>query len=223
MTEGSTAGCVLTVFARQPEPGAVKTRLAGTVGDARAAEIYAAFVDDLARRLAKASFAVLWAVTPSPAGFARRFGIAPEACLPQIGDDLGERMRAAFAEIDRRGFAHRALIGSDLPQLPLERIERAFAALGEVDLVLGPAVDGGYYLVGQREPQDVFTGVAWSRPTVLTETLARAASLGLRVHLLEEDFDVDTPADLDRLRALLRDAAVRSTLPATARALGLSR
>lgn len=214
--------CVLTVFARQPHPGRVKTRLARALGDERAAEIYGAFVRDLAARFAQAPFAVHWAVAPPEGGFAERFGIAPAACRPQVGADLGERMHFAFEEMARAGFTHCALVGSDLPQLPVERVERAFAALEDVDLVLGPARDGGYYLIAQRAPHDVFTGIRWSTSRVLAATLARAESLALRVHLLEEDFDVDGVADLERLRGILADGMARRAMPATVRALGLA-
>jgi rSAM/selenodomain-associated transferase 1 len=219
----ATSSAVLVVFARQPTPGEVKTRLADRIGDERAAALYAAFVADLARRLRAASVPVCWAVAPPLEGFAERFGLAPRDCLAQPGGDLGARMHAAFLEMSRRGFSRCALIGSDLPQLPLERVERSLGALDEADLVLGPARDGGYYLIAMREPRDVFTGIRWSSAGVLDATLARAESLGLRAALLEEDFDVDTAEDLDRLRALLASRPeVRGDLPATAAALGLS-
>ena len=213
----------MVVFARSPAADRVKTRLAAAIGGERAADLYCAFVEDLARRVRTAGFPVLWAVAPPAAGFAERFGLRAVDCFPQSGEDLGARMHAAFREMRSRGFERCALIGSDLPQLPLERIARALGALDQADLVLGPAADGGYYLIAMREPHDVFSGMRWSHARVLADTLAKADALGLRTSLLELDFDVDTPDDLERLRALLASRpALRRDLPATAAALDLA-
>lgn len=210
---------VLVVFARCPEPGRVKTRLARTVGDEAAAALYAAFLSDLRARFAAAPLAVHWAVAPPDAGFAGRFAIPAGETFAQEGDDLGTRMHAAFVHARDAGFARCVLIGSDLPQLALATVERAFAALDHADLVLGPASDGGYYLIAARRPLDVFAGVAWGTETVLAATRARAAELHLTVELLDEDFDVDDADDLARLEDLLRDERARAAMPATTAAL----
>lgn len=210
---------VLVVFARYPEPGRVKTRLARALGDAGAAAVYAAFVADLVRRFAAAPFAVRWAVAPPDPGFAARFGVAADDVFAQHGDDLGARMHAAFARMHAAGFARCALIGSDLPQLALSTVADALARLDDADLVLGPATDGGYYLIAARRPLDLFTGVAWGTSDVLAATRARADALSLTVALLAEDFDVDDERDLERLAALLGGDEARSALPATAAAL----
>jgi rSAM/selenodomain-associated transferase 1 len=221
MSRGATSA-VLVVFARKPAPDRVKTRLAAAVGGERAAAIYEAFVADLATRLRTARLPVLWAIAPPVAGFAELFDLRSSDCFAQVGDDLGVRMHAAFREVRDRGFDRCALIGSDLPQLPIERIEAAFAALDGADLVLGPAADGGYYLIAMRAPHDVFSGMRWSHPGVLADTLAKAHGLGLRTRLLARDFDVDTPDDLEKLRALLaRRPELRRDLPATAAILGV--
>ncbi len=213
------ASSVLVVFARRPAPGEVKTRLAAAMGAERAAELYAAFVQDLAGRLRDPPFAVRWSIAPPLADFASRFGIAPEGCREQEGPDLGARMLGTFIAMQREGFSRCAIVGSDVPQLRIGRIEEGLAALDAADLVLGPAVDGGYYLVALREPHDVFAGVPWSSSVVLERTLERAAALGLRVRLLEPDFDVDTAEDLERLRDLLRRPERRREMPATSRLL----
>ena len=211
---------VLFVFARRPVAGEVKTRLAASLGPERAAELYAAFVADLARRLCDAPFAVRWSIAPPLGDFASRFGIRLEDCREQEGADLGARMLATFVAAEREGFERCAIVGSDLPQLPLARVEGAFASLDRADVVLGPAADGGYYLVAMREPHDVFAGVPWSSDVVLERTLERASALELRVELLETDFDVDTVDDLERLRELLRRPDDARGLPATRRVLG---
>jgi glycosyltransferase A (GT-A) superfamily protein (DUF2064 family) len=108
-----------------------------------------------------------------------------------------------------------AAIGSDHPELSREDLEEAFGFLesGDIDVVLGPASDGGYYLVAIRrealEPR-LFEGIPWSTADVLGETLKRCEELGLRAHLLRPSFDVDTPADLERLAAALADGTVES-------------
>jgi hypothetical protein len=215
---------VLVVFARYPRAGLVKTRLGRDIGDQAATELYAAFLRDLAARFAPAPFALRWAVAPPDPGFADWLGVAPSSCFAQAGDDLGARMRAAFVAMRADGFEHSAVIGSDAPQLSRAVVEQAFGLLSRCDVVLGPAVDGGYYLIAMSEPRDVFSGIAWSSLTVLADTRARAAALDLRVAELATSFDVDRGPDLDRLRALLDEEESRREMPATAAVLaGLPR
>jgi len=115
------------------------------------------------------------------------------------------------------------VVGADAPHLPLAALEGAAAALdGDADVALGPADDGGYWLIGLRAPTPgLFDEIAWGDSTVLTATLDRAAGLGLRVHLTQSTFDVDEPDALEELRALLLRGEVE--LPHTARLLGVSR
>ncbi|HZR83898.1 MAG TPA: TIGR04282 family arsenosugar biosynthesis glycosyltransferase [Candidatus Binatia bacterium] len=208
------------IFARDPVPGAVKTRLARAIGPEAAAELYAAFVEDLAARLAGATDDVRWEIAPPEGGFAERFGIAREACRPQQGADLGDRMRSAFERARREGYGACAIVGSDMPQLAPATVADAFARLAHADLVLGPADDGGYYLIAMREPHEVFSGIPWSTPEVLARTLRRARELGLAVALLARDFDVDDESDVARLRGLLAARPdLAAALPATSRAL----
>jgi len=210
---------VLVVFARHPEPGRVKTRLARAIGDVAAAEIYEAFIEDLRDRFAQASFSVRWAVAPPDGGFAARFALDPAHVFLQRGDDLGARMSDAFSQMRARGHARCAIVGSDMPQLALDTVVEAFARLDDADLVLGPALDGGYYLIAARAPLPVFDDIPWGGPHVFAATLKRAAGAGLRTHLLAADFDVDDANDLARLESLLADPAAQAAMPATAAAL----
>lgn len=213
----------LIIFARYPEPGRVKTRLAESIGGVAAAELYAAFVTDLGARLAAPAWEVTWAIAPPDRGFARRFGLPHERCVPQVGADLGSRMHAALAAAADSGKTRCVLIGTDMPQIEPGVVREALARLEWSDLVLGPAEDGGYYLIAMRRAHDVFAGVEWSSPRVLEQTLARAQALGLRASLLAPGFDIDTLHDLDRLCALLDAPELATSLPATAavlRALG---
>ncbi len=191
----------LVVFVKEPRPGAVKTRLAAAVGAETAAELY--------RVLAEA---VLEATTPVPGEYERLvFFDPPEArralreWLPgvslraQAQGDLGARLADAFARAFGRGAARVVIVGSDAPFVSRETALRALAALDAADVVLGPAEDGGYYLIGLREPHpELVRGVDWSTPAVLEQTLARAVAARLAVRQLESLRDVDT---LDDLRA----------------------
>ncbi len=116
---------------------------------------------------------------------------------PQGPGDLGRKMLRAFRGAFREGSEMAALVGSDLPGLGLRIVEEAFGFLRRADLVLGPARDGGYYLVGMKAPcPGLFEGIPWGTALVLEETLARAQRLGLGVELLEPLADVDRPEDL---------------------------
>lgn len=147
-----------------------------------------------------------------------------EDLWPQPAGDLGERMAAAFDEGFRRGARRVAIIGTDVPGAGRHHVLQALAALERHDVCVGPARDGGYYLLalGRPEPR-LFEGIAWSTPEVLGQTLARAESLGLRVARLETLTDVDTLEDLrlewPRLLPLL--AAHDELRRALAAALGL--
>lgn len=200
-------------MARHPEPGRVKTRLARAFGAEAAAALYRAFVGDLAERLSALPYAVTWAVDPPDAPFET---VVPGARFRgQDGADLGERMARAFAAEFAAGEGPVAVIGTDTPHLPAEALAGAAAALGrDADVVIGPALDGGYYLLGLTAPAPaLFSGIPWSTDAVLAATLARARMLGLRTHLLPETFDVDEPTDVARLLDLLSSGD--ATLPRT--------
>jgi hypothetical protein len=230
----STAAPVLVVMAKEPRIGSVKTRLAAELGDAAALELYRAFLldkVDQVRAVRGARAAVAFA-PPDAAGRMRDL-LGPDLELvPQRGADLGERLANVTKDLLAAGAPAVILVDSDTPTLPLELLEEAARAIAssEVDVVLGPASDGGYYLIGLRAARrELFEGVAWSTHRVLSQTLAAAEREGLRVHLLQSWYDVDEPADLDRLAAQLEDssrfrpgfpartaAAVRSARPAPA-------
>jgi hypothetical protein len=209
---------VLAVFVKEPRPGAVKTRLASAIGAERAAALY--------RAMAEAEIA---ATSPRPGEFERLFFFAPAGAaaalgawlgastlIPQAAGGLGARMVAAFAEAFARGARRVALVGTDVPWLTRGTVLESFRQLDDHDVVLGPAEDGGYYLIALDRPRPaLFEQVAWSTPTVLADTLARAAALDLRVRRLASMPDVDTLDDVrrhwDRLRTLL-PAPLRAAL-----------
>src|SRR5262245_8520795 len=204
----------LVVMARYPRPGEVKSRLAAVVGVERACALYRAFVLDFADRLRGAPCDVTWAYWPPRAPF--RELLPGWRCRPQEGDDLGERLAHVVASELARGGASVVVVGADAPHLPMTCVTEAMGLLAAgADLVLGPAADGGYYLIGLRANYpDLFEGISWGTGTVLAETLARAQGLALRTHLLAPTFDVDEAGDIDSLRAVLRNGDV--DLPRTA-------
>jgi rSAM/selenodomain-associated transferase 1 len=211
----------LIVFAKWPQAGQVKTRLCPPLDPAEASELYRAFLLDLVPRVA-GSWEVTLACHPpeAVASFQALFQNAVPI-VPQIGRSLGERMAGAFAStLDRAPAA--VLIGSDVPHLPRATLARAFEVLarGECDVTFAGDDGGGYWLVGQGPPAraGIFLDLPMSVPDNFALTLARCAELGLRVCSLEACFDIDTPADLERLAQLLRadDGALGSELPHTA-------
>jgi rSAM/selenodomain-associated transferase 1 len=194
----------LIVFVKAPRPGSVKTRLAQSVGNEAACEIY--------EHLLKT---ILYTLTALPAVELR---YSPDDALAEItswlqqgwsarsqGDgDLGARMERAFGDAFHSGASKAVIIGSDCPMIRSEDLEQAWRALDDSDLVLGPATDGGYWLVGLRKPHPaLFEGIEWSSERVLAQTISRAAALNLRSYLLRELSDVDTLADWQRYKGMI--------------------
>jgi uncharacterized protein len=197
----------LWIAAKAPRPGFVKTRLARSIGDELAVELYAAFLQDLAARF-RTGRSPAWYVTPDDAWPELESVLGDQdgaLVLPQGEGDWGERQRRLFAGASRRGEEKTVLIASDSPQLEPELVDEAFRALGSHDVVLGPVTDGGYYLLGMSGDHDVLEGVEMSRETVLADIIARARGLGCSVALLDPTFDVDEAADLALLRRVLPD------------------
>lgn len=189
---------ILGVFAKQPLPGMVKTRLCPPLTPEQAADLYRVCLQETVTRMrALRDFELAICYSGDENWFATTF---PDITLvPQRGSDLGARMAQCLSDWLAAGYDAAVLIGSDAPDLPLERIEQAFKALEGADLVHGSALDGGYYLVGEATHHaQLYQDIAWSTAKVLEQTLARAAQLGLRSVLLEP-WD-----DLDDLPALLR-------------------
>ncbi|MBX3028021.1 TIGR04282 family arsenosugar biosynthesis glycosyltransferase [bacterium] len=202
-------------MARQPTPGAVKTRLARRIGDAAACVLYRAFLTDLAASVRRDAWRTVWAVTPAGADLRSIVGDAEQ--IAQRGDDLASRMRHAFADLFGRGASRVVMIGADAPHLGADAIAAAFAALDAADVVLTPTRDGGYCLIGLCAAHDLFLGVDMGTDRVFQQTVDRAAADGLRLGVQPPAFDVDEWEDVLVLRRLLDSGAV--TLPATAAAL----
>lgn len=191
----------LVVLLKAPRIGSVKTRLAESIGPEAALAAYQQLVATLLSNLAPlANVELCFAPTDADAEIAPwlRQGWV---CQPQAGGDLGARLQEVFVRHFQSGAERVVIIGSDCPEVMPADVESAWHALANHDLVLGPAVDGGYWLVGLCAPQaHLFTAMPWSTEMVLAETLRRAGLSGLRVALLRELSDVDTEADWRRWR-----------------------
>ena len=220
---GLTGADVLAVFVKEPRPGAVKSRLAAALGPEAAAEVYRAIAEEVMRRTAprRDEYHRVVAFDPPSAGAAIGdwLGVTAGALLPQSTGDIGLRMEGALDELFRRGGRRVALIGTDVPALSYEDVRDALESLDEHDVALGPATDGGYYLIALKGPEpELFRGIAWSSPDVLTETLDRAAKRGLSVRVLRTIGDVDTVEDLaaewEGVRPLL-DQEMRAEIETT--------
>lgn len=201
---------VLLVFVKHPQPGAAKTRLIPALGPENAADLYRVLAEEEVRRTRPhgREYRRLFFFAPEEARTEVASWITGETLLPQEGDDLGARMSAAFASAFASGARRVAVIGTDLPWVSREIVLEAFASLDDHDVVIGPAQDGGYYLLAlSRHRPALFDGIAWSTPAVLSATAERAGALGLTVRLLEPLRDIDTIEDLraewERVRPIL--------------------
>jgi rSAM/selenodomain-associated transferase 1 len=198
----------LIVVAKRPAAGQTKTRLCPPLSGDSAAALYECFLRDTLD------------ITRAVPGIARAIGYLPEhadgyfralapdmALMPQRGADLGERLDHLLTDALLVGAGQAVVMDSDSPTLPAAYIAQAFRALdGAADVALGPCDDGGYYLIGLKRPQPrLLREVPMSTPYVVRDTLTLAERLGLQVALLPLWYDVDTVAELGRLRAELRD------------------
>lgn len=185
----------ILVFLKAPRPGFVKTRLAAELGAQRATEIYRALAETQLRRIPTAWRTEIHFAPADAAEEMRAWLGSPHVFRAQSGGDLGARLAAGFAAAFTESAAPVIAIGGDCPELDAACLERAADALRRADLVLGPANDGGYYLIGLNRPTpQLFEQIEWSSPRVLTQTLARAAQSELRCELLETKTDIDDAA-----------------------------
>ena len=207
---------LVLLFLKAPVRGTVKTRLASAIGAEAALELFRCFILDTAESVTRAGLPLRICFTPASEINKVADLLPPQSynLMPQEGKDLGERMENAFRRAFAEGCCRAVLLGSDIPDLPADIIGEALAALLSVDLVLGPARDGGYYLIGMTGPrvcQDLFRGIPWSSPSVFRLTLQKAQAAGLKVHLLPDWNDVDSVEDLRDLVSRNRDTAFKTS------------
>jgi len=198
----------LIIFLKAPRAGLVKTRLAAAIGPDGALQAYERLVETLLEGLATIE-QVEFRFTPDDAsGEVSRWLRDGWTSRAQGAGDLGERLCHAFRDAFESGARRVVVIGSDCPDVTPADIEAAWAALATHDVALGPATDGGYWLVGLRSLHEpVFGGIRWSTNSVLVETLAICKQSGLSVHQLRELSDVDTADDWQRFLQSRRESA----------------
>ena len=195
--------CVI-VFAKNPVPNQVKTRLIPTLSPEQAAILYTAFLTDWCETLAKLSGVdLVIAYTPAAAESDLQALIGDCGIyIPQMGTDLGERLTSATQWAAAQGYTKILLVGSDSPTLPISYISQAYTLLDSRDITIGPSTDGGYYLIGFSATNVatavpfVFEDIAWSTADVFQQTVTRIGSLNATVGLLPPWYDIDTAEDL---------------------------
>jgi uncharacterized protein len=177
----------LVIFAKAPIPGEVNTRLCPPLTPDEAATLHGSFVLDMLERtklaVAKLQLPFHRYLACAPSSELVFFKIMEERqgvhLLDQVGEDLGQRLHRIFVDLFAKGYKQVIIVGTDVPTLPLSVYQEAFAMLSRSDVVLGPALDGGYYLIGLTKPaEQLFTGVPWSTDQVLTVTQQKAKALG---------------------------------------------
>jgi uncharacterized protein len=209
-----TPHAALVIFAKAPIPGEVKTRLCPPLTPDEAATLHGSFVLDMLERttlaVAKLQLPLHRYLACAPSSELVFFKIMEERqgvrLLDQAGEDLGQRMHRTSVDVFAKGYKQVIIVGTDVPTLPMSVYQEALAILGRSDVALGPALDGGYYLIGLTQPaEQLFTGVPWSTDQVLAVTQQQAKTLGLSVELTTAWRDVDTIADLQALMTECRE------------------
>lgn len=204
------------VFAKLPEPGRVKTRLHSLLSPKQAAEVHQACIADTLAKMSLVPGCRKWlrvAASPEQAQeFGRELGLSGRWRVGiQHGRDLGARLEEAFQSAFRSGFQRVMVVGTDTPWMESNLVLRAFQLLRTTDTVIGPTVDGGYYLIGARKMiPGMFRSIPWGTRYVLDRTLAAVRKAQASCRLLRRDFDLDRPADVEKVRELLRENKKRA-------------
>ena len=202
----------LILFVKAPRIGTVKTRLQPELTRDQSLLLYQAMVEDTVRQFSGVGFCDLKIFFhPADAYEVMKTWLGNQLdYFPQQGNDLGERMYHAIAEMLNQKYDKVALVGSDIPTLDAATMVRAFASMDNYDVVLGPCNDGGYYLIGMKLPQpELFKGITWSTNLVLQQTIHRARSAGLEIVQLEKKSDIDTYQEVEELWNYLKKRTMK--------------
>jgi uncharacterized protein len=205
----------LVIFAKAPVPGQVKTRLCPPLTPDEAATLQGTLVLDVVEksRSVERQMARYLACSPSQEHpfFKVMEGRHGLRLLDQQGDDLGARMAGVFAELFQAGYQPVVMVGTDVPAMPSGVLLEARDALARHDVVLGPAEDGGYFLIGLKKPApELFKDIPWSTGEVRALTLKKAAALGLTVAELAANRDLDRVEDLTALAQMVPAAKAKA-------------
>ncbi len=220
---GRTSGTrrLLGIFARLPVPQQVKTRLANAWNPRAACDLYEAFLYDIRDQYRQTADARVWCYTPDTIEarhYFRELAGNDYELVPQAEGNLGDRLDFCFRSNLESRADQLIVIGADSPTLPQAYIQRAFSELqaGCCDSVLGPALDGGYYLVGLRKwQQGLFDDIDWGGSSVCSQQARRFEESQLSVNFLPPWHDIDTRADLERLKGELARQPAAATCPTT--------
>ncbi|MCP4747791.1 MAG: DUF2064 domain-containing protein [Desulfobacteraceae bacterium] len=187
----------IIVFGRYPVSGATKTRLIPALGPLRAAQLQRCLTEQVLESLSKTRFGpITFCFQGGSVKKIRRWLGKQLDLQPQVKADLGRRMYSAMDHVFEQGARKVVLVGTDIAGMQPWHVEKAFEALNTHDVVLGPAADGGYWLVGSNRPVDIFRNINWGTDQVLAQTLESARRLGLKVARTAVLNDIDTPEDL---------------------------
>jgi len=193
----------LIIFAKEPKKGRVKTRLQDYLSEIQCVNLYKAFLRDtldLTDKIACEHKILAYDAYGKSPRYLKKIAVR-YTFYKQKGECLGERMYNAFRFAKDTGASKMVIIGSDSPTLPASSINKAFGLLGRADVVLGPSLDGGYYLIGLKSPcSGLFKGIAWSSSTVFKDTIKNAQKLKKKVALLDKRYDIDDVRALFRLK-----------------------
>lgn len=216
---------MLGLFAKEPRSGQVKTRFAADTSAEWAARVATAFLLDTLERLARIDAARVLAFSPATAeGYFADISKGRFRLTPQREGDLGQRMGAFFSGQFQAGATAVVLLGTDSPTLPLPYVVQAFQELDRADVVIGPSMDGGYYLIGLAQSMPgLFQHISWSTSLVLADTIAALQNQESRLALLPPWYDVDTVDDWRMLKGHVRaqrHAGLDPEIPHTERLLG---
>jgi len=193
------------MFVKEPVEGFVKTRLAKTLGDEKTLVLYKHFVNDLINTLKNSKFEFKLCVYPNNKLINEVFGDYNN--FIQEDGDLGVKMQKAFQSQFTLGYEKIILIGSDTPHIPKHYFDETFAMLESKEIVIGPSLDGGYYLIAFNKKSfntDLFKNITWSTDIVLKQTLEKTTTD--KVHLLNILNDIDTQEDLEDFYTQYKDS-----------------
>jgi rSAM/selenodomain-associated transferase 1 len=197
MSSDNFSDCGLLVFVKDPQPGEVKTRLAEHMGETKALRVYRKlleYTEAIIAQLPVETYVYYGNTKPDQDIWSQSSGVQHRST--QQGKDLGARMRAAFRDLFQAGKQRVVIIGSDCAELQLTHLEEAFRSLNDNDAVIGPANDGGYYLLGlNRMVPELFQDMDWSTEHVYKTTIQRLKERNLRWYTLQVLTDMDNYED----------------------------
>jgi uncharacterized protein len=207
----------LIIMTRVPVPEKTKTRLMDVYSGRECAELQECFLKDIyamCDELRGRLDIFVTYTTESEAGGLTAFTPDYMKLFPQEGEDLGDRMQNSIDFVLGKGYGKVVLIGSDIPEVKAHAVIRAFESLGSSDICVGPTFDGGYYLIGMKEPEHGLfeQGISWGGETVFECTVRRAEEAGLKVSVAERCRDIDTKEDIRELMQLPRSMVPENTL-----------